>query len=80
MRQTYYLHNGAYFNHQRLHNTMAGQQGIWPISHDAPVEGHDATTLPLQVKLDSAELLLEMSQIPVVTQESQNGKYFHNRI
>jgi hypothetical protein len=27
-----------------------------------------------------AELLLEISQIPVVNQESQNGKYFHNQL
>jgi hypothetical protein len=32
--------------------------------------------LPVRDKLELAELLLEMGQIPVVTQESQTGKYF----
>jgi hypothetical protein len=55
---------------------MADGQGLRLISHDTPIEGHDATTLPLQVKLDSEEFILEMSQIPVVTQNSQEGKSF----
>jgi hypothetical protein len=55
---------------------MADQQGLWQISLDAPIEDHGAMTLPLQVELDSAELLLEMSQIPIVSQNSQVGESF----
>jgi hypothetical protein len=50
------------------------------MSHDPPIEGHDAMALPLQVELDSEELLLQRTQIPVVTQDSQEGEYFHHRL
>ena len=46
---------------------------------NAPIEGHDATALPLRKKFESATLLLGMSQIAVVTQQSQHGMYFHCR-
>jgi hypothetical protein len=56
----------------------------WPINKasrpsltDAPNIGRDAMVPPVRPELESAELLLEMAQIPVVTtQESQNGKSF----
>jgi hypothetical protein len=51
-----------------------------PNADDPLIEGREAMALPVGNKLESAALLLEMSQIPVVTQESHNGKYFHNQL
>jgi hypothetical protein len=59
---------------------MTNPHGLLPIADDAPIEGHDAMALPVHDKLESVESLLEMAQIPVVTQESQNANYFHNRL
>jgi hypothetical protein len=77
VRQTYYLHNGALFDRRQHRNAMFDLQGLSSISHDAPIDEHAATALPVRDKLASAELLFQMSQNPVVTQESQNGKSFH---
>jgi hypothetical protein len=40
---------------------------------------HISTMMPpLKTMMDLAELLLQMSQILVVTQNSQEGEYFYN--
>jgi hypothetical protein len=59
---------------------MANPQDLWPIADAAPIAGHDVTALPLRIELDLQEIHLENAQIPPVTQESQNGKYFHNQL
>jgi hypothetical protein len=59
---------------------MFDSQGLLFISDDDPIDGHGATALSVRDELASAELLFQMSQNPVVTQESQNGKSFHNRL
>jgi hypothetical protein len=59
---------------------MADGRRLLPIPLNAPVDGHGAITLPLRDELQSAELLLEIGQIPVVTQNSQEGEFFHNRL
>jgi hypothetical protein len=41
---------------------------------------YDGITRVIQIKLDLAGLPLEMAQIPVGTQESQHGTYFHNQL
>jgi hypothetical protein len=58
---------------------MSDRQGLWANPDNDPIKGHDATTLPLRAKLEWAELLLEMAQIPVVTQNSQ-GESFLNQL
>ncbi len=78
MLQTYYLHNGAHFDGAPLSDNMADRQSLRPFDHDAPVDGDGAMASPVRDELDSAELLLEMSQIPVVTQESQEGESFNS--
>jgi hypothetical protein len=60
---------------------MSNPQGLWPITDNAPIlAGHDATALPLPVELGLQEIYLENIQIPLATQEYQNGKYFHNQL
>jgi hypothetical protein len=76
MRQPNYLHNGAHFDQPQLHNVMADQQSLLPIAHDAPTIGRDVMVPHVQPELESAELLLEMAQIPVVTHDYENGKSF----
>jgi hypothetical protein len=80
MLQTYYLHNGAHFDCQQLLNVMADQQSLWPISDNAPIVGPGLPAIPVQDKLGSAELLLEMSDIPVVTQNTQEREFQWNRL
>jgi hypothetical protein len=77
MRQTNNLHNGAHFYRRQLRNGMSNEQSLSSISHNAPIVGHGATTLLVGDKLATAEMLFQMSQNAVVTQESQNGKSFH---
>jgi hypothetical protein len=59
---------------------MVHPQGLLSIAVDAPIEGHDATSLTVRVKLELAALLLGMAKIPVVSQEYHNGTYFHSRL
>jgi hypothetical protein len=54
---------------------MSNEQSLSTTSLDAPVGGNAATALLLTHELDSAALLVPMSQIPIVTQESQQGKF-----
>jgi hypothetical protein len=56
---------------------MSNEKSLLSISHDAPVDGHGEVALPTRVELSSAQLLLELAQIPVVTQNSQEGKSFY---
>jgi hypothetical protein len=76
MRQPNYLHNGAHFDQPQLRNAMADQQSLSSITHDAPTIRHDAMVPPMRPELELAELLLEMAQITVVTQDYGNGKSF----
>jgi hypothetical protein len=55
---------------------MADRQSLSSFPHDDPVDGDGATALPMRVELRLAESLLEMSQIAVVSQYSQEGKSF----
>jgi hypothetical protein len=80
MRQTNYLHNGAHFDGAQHRDNMADRHGLLTIPDDDPVEGHGATALPLLDELQAAELILEMAQIPLVTQESQEGESFYYRL
>jgi hypothetical protein len=57
---------------------MSDEQALPTIPFNVPVEGNGATALPLQQELNSAALRLEMERIPIITQESQQGTYFHN--
>jgi hypothetical protein len=59
---------------------MSDQQSLWPFSHDPSVVGHGAAATPVRTKLDLAQLLLRMSEIPVVTQNTQQGEFFRNRL
>jgi hypothetical protein len=78
MRQTNYLHNGAHFPWPPYcHNMLADQQSLQPIPDNTPVDGHGVMALPMWVELQLAELLLEMAQIPAVTQNSQGGMSFY---
>jgi hypothetical protein len=49
----------------------------WPIPPIAPIDGPGTITLPVGDELQSAELLLEIGQIPVV-KNSQEGELFNN--
>jgi hypothetical protein len=68
MRQTYYLDNGTYFDGPLHRNAMSNSHRLLPNANDAPIEGRDVITLPVRNDLQSAELLLEITQIPVATQ------------
>ncbi len=80
MRQTYYLHNGAHFDGPPRRNNMANRQGLLTNPDDDPDDGPGATTSPVRDELQSAELLLEMAHIPLVTQNSQEGESFRSRL
>jgi hypothetical protein len=76
MRQPYYLHNVAHFDQPQLRNAMTDRQSLSSIAHDTPTIGHDAMVPPMQPELEWAELLLKMSNIPVVIQDYENVKFF----
>ncbi len=77
MLQTYYLHNGAHFDGAQHRNNMADPHGLSTIPGADPVHGHGAIALPLPDELQAAELNFEMAQMPLVTQESQEGESFY---
>jgi hypothetical protein len=54
---------------------MSDEQILSSTPLDAPVVGHAATALPLAHELDSAASLVPLTQIPIITQESQQGKF-----
>ncbi len=56
---------------------MADQVSLLSFPHNALVDGHSAMVSLVPVDLGPAELLLEMSQILVATQNSQGGKSFN---
>jgi hypothetical protein len=55
---------------------MADQRSLSPIPHNAPANGPGLIAAPVRVDLGSAQALLEMAQIPVVSQNSQDGESF----
>jgi hypothetical protein len=55
---------------------MADRQSLSSISGDDPVDGGGGIAQPMRVELRSEESLLQMSQIAVVSQYSQEGKSF----
>jgi hypothetical protein len=59
---------------------MTDRQSLRPLSHDASIVGHDAVATPVRDKFDSAQLLIQMSEIAVVTQNSQQGELFFLRL
>jgi hypothetical protein len=59
---------------------MSDQQSLWPFSHDPSVVGHGGAATPVRAKLDSAQVLLQKSEIHVVTQNTQQGEFFQNRL
>jgi hypothetical protein len=59
---------------------MSDRQGVWANPGNDPMEGHDATALQLRAELESAEFLLEIARIPVVTKNSQDGESILNRL
>jgi hypothetical protein len=54
---------------------MSDEQILTSTPLDAPVVSHAATALPLTHELDSAASLVPLTQIPIITQESQQGKF-----
>jgi hypothetical protein len=56
---------------------MAKRKGLQPISSDDPIDGHGANVSPIPCELATEELLFEMVQIPVVTQNSHGGELFY---
>jgi hypothetical protein len=57
---------------------MTDQQSLQSIPGNAPVDGHGAMTSPVRDEFELAEWLSQMAQIPVVTQNSQQGESFHS--
>ncbi len=50
------------------------------MTDDASIVGHDTVATPVCDEFDSAQLLLQMSEIAVVTQNSQQGELFFIRL
>ncbi len=67
-------HNGGHFDAAQHRDNMADQHGLSTIPVDDHVDGHGAVASPVQHEFISQELNLEMGQIPVVTQNSQQGE------
>jgi hypothetical protein len=57
---------------------MSNRQGLLMIPGDAPVDWHGVMTIQRQDELVPVELGFESEQIPVVSQNSQEGESFHN--
>jgi hypothetical protein len=53
---------------------MSDRQSLWPLSPDASIVGHDAVATPVRDEFDLAQLLIQMSEIAVVTQNLQQGE------
>jgi hypothetical protein len=74
MRQTHYLHNGAHFNSFLTVDSL-------PIPSNAPIDGQGVMTIQRQDELVSVlELGFKSEQIPVVSQNSQEGESFNNQL
>jgi hypothetical protein len=54
---------------------MSDHQSLLATPLDAPVGSHAATALQLTHELDLAASLVPITQIPIITQESQQGKF-----
>jgi hypothetical protein len=74
MRQTYYLHNGLYFQGAYLRNDMADRHGLRSTSSDDPVDGHGANTSTVPRELYLLDINFQNREIAVVTQISQEGE------
>ncbi len=55
---------------------MADGQSLSTIPHNDPLDGPGVMAPLVPYELDLAGSLLEMAQIPVVTQDSQEGELF----
>ena len=59
---------------------MADRHHLSSLPHDDPVDEIGAIASPLRYAIAPANALLEMSRIPVVTQNSQEGESYSNRL
>jgi hypothetical protein len=56
---------------------MADEQSLWLFTHHAPIDRTHTRSTIMQSEMDPAASLSRISDIAVVTQNTQDGEYFY---